>query len=288
MMGKTSRYKRIPILISMVMLLLAAGVSFAFAAQSASMPQPREESGTLTIETKYVDEDQTTPISGMEITIYKVADLRVENGNVKYVLTSNFKDADVDFRNMTVSESITAAKRLYSIAREEGISGTSVMSENGYARFGKVSHGMYLAVQTGARDEALGYTAIEPYLIMAPQPLTDIGKDEWDYEVTSIPKTEVGPYEEITFTVRGSTEPDETTTTTGEEETITVRGSTEPDETTTTTVPGETTGKNPPGRSTSTGDTSPITICILALIFSACAIIIIVVGRRRKRQGSSE
>ncbi len=275
------RKNRIPILISMIMLLLIVGAPWAFAAQTGSMPALRGEDSTLTIETKYVNEDQVTLISGMEITIHKVADLRVENGRAIYTLTDNFKDADVDFRNMTVSESITAAKRLHSIVQEDGLSGTSVVSENGYARFGKVTHGMYLAVQTDAKDDAIGYTRIDPYLIMAPQPLTDIGKNEWNYEVMSIPKMEIGRYEETTFTVRGSTEPEETTTTT--EETMTVRGSTEPDETTTTTVPG-TTGKNPPGRSTSTGDMSPITICILALIFSACAILIIVTGRRRKRQ----
>ena len=285
------RKNRIAILISMIMLLLTVGAPCAFAEQTGSMPALRGEDSTLTVETKYVNEDQVTHISGMEITIYKVANLRVENGKAEYTLTDNFKDADVDFRNMTVSESITAAKRLHSIVQEKGLGGTSAVSENGYARFGKVTHGMYLAVQTDARDDAIEYTRLDPYLIMAPQSLTDIGKNEWNYEVMSIPKMEIGEYEETTFTVRGSTEPEETTTEetstirgSAGEETLSVRGSTESDETTNMTVPGETPEKNPPGKSASTGDMSPITLCIFGLIFSACAIIIIVTGRRRKRQ----
>ena len=78
---------RIVIVLGLIVMLLASGVKYSFAANPSQMPDLRDEESTLTIETSYTDETVTTPISGVELTIYKVADLSVKNGEARYTLT---------------------------------------------------------------------------------------------------------------------------------------------------------------------------------------------------------
>ena len=73
--------------------------------------------------------------------------------------------------------------------------GTKTVSEDGYAPFGKVSHGMYLVIQTGAKGQAEDYEGLDPYLVMAPQPMVEMGTNDWEYDVVSIPKVVFGTYE---------------------------------------------------------------------------------------------
>ena len=189
---------RIAIVLGLIVMLLASGVKYSFAANPSQMPDLRDEESTLTIETSYTDETVTTPISGVELTIYKVADLSVKNGEAKYTLTPDFSEADVDFNGMTASQSREAAAKFQEIAIAKGLEGAKAVSENGYANFGKVSHGMYLVRQTGATGQAVDYSTLESFLIMAPQPsVTNGGTTEttWNYDVQSVPKVVLGTYQ---------------------------------------------------------------------------------------------
>ena len=163
-------------------------------ALAATMPDLRDGDGTLRVEVKYTDEDKVTHISGAELTIYKVADLSVSDGIARYTLTEDFSGADVDISGMTAAESINAAAVLNGIVSGKKLQGKTVTSQNGIADFGPVSHGMYLVVQTGGFSDASGFDRIDPYLVMAPQPLTDIGENAWTYDVLSIPKMVKGSY----------------------------------------------------------------------------------------------
>lgn len=181
-----------------IALVLSLIVMIAIGTQTASaetMPDLRDGDGTLRVEVRYTDEDKVTDISGAELTIYKVADLSVNNGAAKYTLTGDFSGADVDVAGMTAAESIKAAGIFYGIVTGKNLQGKTVTSQNGIADFGAVSHGMYLVVQTGAVNDASGYDRIEPYLVQAPQPMTDIGENAWNYDVLSIPKMVLGDYE---------------------------------------------------------------------------------------------
>lgn len=189
-----SMNKRISIVLSLVLMLLAAAKLSAFA-EPVVMPDLREEEGTLTVETKYTDEDKVTQISGMELAIYKVADLTVDEGAPIYTLTEDFKDVDVDFSGMTAEQSIVAANLFYEKVNEKKLEGVKSESVDGYAEFGNVSHGMYLVIQTGAKGQAENYNGINPYLVMAPQAVPEIGPNDWEYDVVSIPKMVLGTYE---------------------------------------------------------------------------------------------
>jgi len=195
MTKEKSMNKRISIVLSLVLMLLAAAKLSAFAAEPVQMADLREEEGTLTVETKYTDEDNVTHISGTELAIFKVADLTVKNGDARYTLTEDFKDVDVDFNGMTTEESIVAANLFYAKVTEKNLKGQKAVSEDGYAAFGRVSHGMYLVIQTGAKGQAENYTGLDPYLVMAPQPMVEMGTNDWEYDVLSIPKMVLGTYE---------------------------------------------------------------------------------------------
>lgn len=199
-----SKLNKTAIITALVALLFSVGIERGFAAEPVSMPDLRDEKGTLTIATKYVDEDKSKDINGLELTAYKVAELTVKGGDPRYHLTEDFKDLDINFDGMTAEQSIDAAGMLFKVIYDNKLEGIKAVSKDGYASFGEVDHGMYLVVQTGASSEAVNYTAIEPYLIMAPQPLVETGEIEepaeasepaWDYDVVSIPKMVLGIYE---------------------------------------------------------------------------------------------
>jgi len=178
------RNNRIAIVLGLIILLFAVGMQRAFAAEGTVMPD--------------VDGETKTPISGMELTIYKVADLTVKNGDARYKLTEDFSEAEIDFNGMTAADSLRAAITLRDIAVAKALEGTKAVSEAGYATFGSVPNGMYLVVQTGATGQAAEYSAIEPFLLMAPQPTVatvDNNESSWNYDVVSVPKVVLGTYQ---------------------------------------------------------------------------------------------
>lgn len=188
--------KRILIVLSLIMVLLMGTAKNAFAAEPQVMPDLQEDDGTLTVKVVYTDKDVETLIEGVELTIYKVADLTVNNGYAKYTLTEDFSGVDVSFDGMTVEQSIEAAKLFFAEAAAKEIEGTKAVSEDdGIASFGFVSHGAYLVIQSGATGAAKNYESIKPYLVLAPQPLVEVGINDWEYDVLSLPKMVKGAYE---------------------------------------------------------------------------------------------
>lgn len=188
------RNNRIAIVLGLIILLFAVGVHRAFAAEGQVMPDLQDDDGTLSVKVVYTDEDVQTNIDGVELTIFKVADLSVKNGDARYTLTEDFSNVDVDFNGMTTEESIKAAQLFSAEAKAKGLEGRKAVSADGYADFGFVSHGAYVVIQTGATGQAEKYEALKPYLVLAPQPLVDIGVNDWEYDVLSIPKMVQGIY----------------------------------------------------------------------------------------------
>ena len=186
--------KRILITLSLVAIMLVTGLQMAFAAGGVRMPDLSSDTSNLTIKTQYTDEKETTPISGMELTIHKVADVSVKDGVADYTATEKFASLGINFNEMTTESSISAADDLHAVAAANGLKGQSAVSDgSGTADFGAVSNGIYLVTQTSASGDAEDYTGLNPYLVMAPMPLTDIGENDWEYNVVSIPKMAVSP-----------------------------------------------------------------------------------------------
>lgn len=191
MTGSRIMKKRILIALSLALILALGSVDILFAEEgheNGSMPALKQSS-TLTIKTQFTDEEIVTPISGVLMTIYKVADLTVKDGMATYTPTEKFESVKINYKEMTASASNEAAQKLYELVKDGEITGETKESDgNGVINYGSVENGMYLVVQTGANGDATEYSQFAPYLISAPQPVPD---NTWEYDVVSIPKSEV-------------------------------------------------------------------------------------------------
>ena len=252
--------KRIALVLGLILVLMTAGMQSAFAADT-KMPDLSQDKCSITIHTIYTDEDDVTRVDIAEFTLFKVADLTVKNGVAKYTLTKDYKGLDVDFNNMTAEASIDAANLFFKTISENGLTTTGITgtSKDGYTVFEDLTPGAYLVVHTNATDDAEKYSAIDPYLALAPQPLTELGENDWKYDVESIPKM-----------VRGEFRPP------WAEEISDVEAEYEDDEEAKEVVKG-----------TNTGDDNLIAAFALVLIISACMIIFIALKRRRDDYGTS-
>lgn len=179
----------------MIMLMVSSGRLSVFADDTVRMPELIGDEASLVIQTKYTDEDKTTEINGIELSIFKVATITAWGGGVWFKSTPEFEEVEVNYDGMTANDSLKAAKLLFAHAQEKGLEGTKKISENGQADFGSVPFGMYLVAQTGAQQDGKNFQAIEPFLVMVPQPMVEMGVNDWNYDVVSIPKLVLGAYE---------------------------------------------------------------------------------------------
>ena len=271
MTGTKIMKNRILIALSLIIVLILGSAEFLYADDSISMPNLTRDSSTLTVETKYTDEDVTIPVNGVKLSAYKVADLSVVDGKVNYTPTKDFESLAIDYNSLTTSISIEIAKELYSLVESSNIKGMNAVSDrNGVAEFGSVDHGMYLVVQTGATGAADEYSWIGPYIVTAPQSMAELGENEWEYDVVSMPKMELrSDVEDITE------EPSDEDSGGGKVNPATSNKSEE----TTTTVTTTTVSDN----GTKTGDEFAMYLRILLIMMAASVLTIIIILTRRRK-----
>ena len=120
-----------------------------------------EETGGLTI--KYTRKDSGQGISGVEMSVYKVADLSAGS----YVLTEMFLASGVVVNGLATTDSKNAAAAaLFAYASERGITGSKTVTDlHGNAYFSGLTYGIYLVAQTRAIS---GFKTISPYLVYIP------------------------------------------------------------------------------------------------------------------------
>lgn len=172
-------------------LLLFCGVSFtAFAAEAPDITRKCSVSVTM--------KNDGRPVPGGTLTLYNVAALKNENGDLSYVWNDAFSSCGLGFDNISSPE--FAAKLAY-FAGENGIKGTERgIDINGRVSFKGLTAGLYLAVQ---ENPAEGYDKIEPFAVTLPL----LENDEWKYDADATPKT--GTEGETQPSEPGTTEPDE-------------------------------------------------------------------------------
>ncbi|MCQ2567881.1 MAG: pilin N-terminal domain-containing protein [Mogibacterium sp.] len=161
-----------------------------------------DASGSITM--THLAEKTQKPIAGSEMTLYKVADAKYNEG--KYP-EYNYGDAIFDPISELASDSIRKAMnkvteadagsyelaaKLESLVKSEGISGTSkVTGSDGVAKWNDLSVGLYLIVNT---KPAEGYEAIPSFVISVPRLLDEDESGNVDgvldylYNVTTEPK----------------------------------------------------------------------------------------------------
>lgn len=132
------------------------------------------------IEITLIEKEEQTKINGAELTIYKIADAKEENHNLAFEYVNELSDCKVSLDNLdndNISEEINKCLN-------DSVKGISLVTEDGKVNFEDLDLGLYLVKQT---NKVEGYSVITPYLVMIPRVIND----EWTYNVTSKPKTDI-------------------------------------------------------------------------------------------------
>ena len=149
---------------------------------AALSPVDRNRRGSITVDLSGSG-GAGTSVSGIEFTVYKVADLLLSGG---YGLTGAFLGSGLRLdRLVTASDASTAAKNLVGYISTNQIGGTSdVTNTGGIVKFSGLDLGYYLVV----KDDAAGQVVCDPFLLAVPMESFD-GKN-WVYDIVAKPKTE--------------------------------------------------------------------------------------------------
>lgn len=140
-----------------------------------------QETGILNMTIEY----ENKAISGVEFSIYQVADLKEDKS--RYMMIAPFK-YDGDFRDIkTAEEHIKLALAFENQSRNLKALDKLQTGTDGKLSFTGLKEGMYLVVQTGAVEEAKNYTTFQSFLVMVPQ----FENGTWNKVVDAKPKTEV-------------------------------------------------------------------------------------------------
>ena len=146
-------------------------------AYAAEVPDMNRK-GTISITMRQGD----TVVPGGELNLYRVGEVKEENGDYSFVPTGEFKDCGESFENVQSSE---LAARLAEYAIQNNISGTvKQIGNDGKVIFEGLEVGLYLIVQNKAAE---GYYAADPFLVTVPYMIN--GK--YVYEIDASPKVEI-------------------------------------------------------------------------------------------------
>lgn len=181
-------YPAFAMIVSVMLLLMSNVTVFAVSGSEIDM----DETGSISITIKY----ENNPVAGGSLTLYNVASISLDDGNLSYVLTSDFSEFETDFSDIS---SDTFAKDLKNYADANKLEGkTEEVDEDGKVSFEGLNLGLYLMVQKDAAD---GYYEMNPFVVSVP----DESMGKVVYNVDASPKTEI---------IRKPVEPPETETTT--------------------------------------------------------------------------
>lgn len=133
--------------------------------------------GTIMITLRY----GKNAVGGGNLILYRVGDIKEDNGNYSFTLTGDFTLSDESLEKV---ESAELAARLASYAKRTDAAGTEIeIDSKGRAAFTEREPGLYLLRQSKAAE---GYERLEPFLVSVP--LLEDGA--YIYDVNASPKVE--------------------------------------------------------------------------------------------------
>ncbi len=156
--------------------------------------------------------DGTTAVSGGSLTLYKVGNVKEDNGNYTFEIADEYKASGVTFENLGTEQ---AVQDLAEYAKKNSTQWmTEKVDKYGKAVFSDLEIGLYLIVQEEAAD---GYMPVNPFFVTVPM----VEGEGYVYDVDASPKVvppEKAPEtttqvdtEETTGKVEETAKPEETT-----------------------------------------------------------------------------
>lgn len=135
-----------------------------------------ERTGSIKVTLR--DSETEAAVPGGELTLYRVAEVKLDDGNLSFEYTNGFEDCGIELGDLSESD---LALELAAKITNEMASTTVTVGENGVATFDNLDLGLYLIVQkTVAKD----YSAINPFLVSVPMQ----EDDAYVYDVDALPK----------------------------------------------------------------------------------------------------
>ena len=154
---KQIRKQLAALLLAVALAAACAAPAFA-AATAASIELTRKGSITVTLR----DSESGSAVSGGKLTLYQVASISRQNGNLSYDYTNGFENCGVSLGDLSESD----LARTLDDKRPAGSKGeTLTVDTDGKAVFSRLPLGLYLVVQSTASN---GYEKINPFLVSVP------------------------------------------------------------------------------------------------------------------------
>ncbi len=171
------RYGKRFLIFAVILLFICSG-SRAFAAEMPNLD--REGSISMTMR----DPDTLAVISGGDMTLYRVADIKKKNAeDFSFALTADFAGSGEKLYTLDAA----LAQHLADYAQAEEVKGvTQNIGGDGRVYFGGLKPGLFLLVQHTA---APGYYKVKPFLVTVPLRNEETGA--YIYDVNAEPKMEV-------------------------------------------------------------------------------------------------
>lgn len=164
-----------PILSLLCVLILLSGILMPAAAVEIV---DTTRKGSLSISMTF----EGSPVKGGKLTIYRVAEIAVDDWNYSFRYLSDYADCEVPLDDLTDPELPAALAQLVKTKKLKGT--VKTIDKNGQATFPDLELGLYLVVQTKA---ASGFRAAKPFLVSVPG-----HKDgAYIYDVDASPKVEL-------------------------------------------------------------------------------------------------
>lgn len=138
--------------------------------------------GSITVTMRY----DGRVIAGGELTLYRVGDIREQDGNYSFTLSQEFADSGISLGNLQSAET---AEKLAEFAAEKKVAGTTrTIGSDGTVCYSDLKLGLYLLVQKKA---AAGFAPVQPFLVTLPM----LVGESYHYQVDAGPK--VSPVPEV-------------------------------------------------------------------------------------------
>lgn len=169
------RLKRISSLLAVLIALCCLGLTVL---ADTTEPIDSDQKTSLTVRLQSL-EDEVKVEEGAEITIYKVADMKQESGELQFTYTSAFAGCKEDLTKEIPADAVAAMAELAKKNNATGVKGTTDVY--GRVTFSDLDQAVYLVTQMGS---VTGFTTFAPFLSYLP----DIEEGKWNYDIVASPK----------------------------------------------------------------------------------------------------
>lgn len=177
-MKRTDLFKHTAALLVLLCLLAAAALPAFAASDNIKLTDAWGNPTTGSIRVQLYDTVNQKPLRGGQLTVYRVAEVQRNNGDLSFVYCGDFDGCGIELGDLTDS---TLARQLEGYLSPAAEGTVQTVDSEGCATFSQLELGLYLVVQTKA---SAGYQPVNSFLVSLP--MAENG--QWLYDVDASPK----------------------------------------------------------------------------------------------------